>query len=567
MSVTTKIIGLASTAITFAGMAFGQANLTCAPSTPNAISPAIPIELRSEGAAELVSDELITCAAAPAGSTSGQVTATLSGTGLQGITSKVVTPSTGVTEATLAVTGAATSYYQGTVSGNTITFGTAASPVNFPTVPFTIQISNVRVNVTGQWPNNLQPVTETVQLVAQGNGLAAVTNIAAQIVGNVRNSLSVTGTGAAVIAPGSNTAGTAASVNNFLVCNTGGTAFNVTIGALFAGAFKTKSQQVTGSATPALVPTVAGIPGAEDGSLTASVANGLVAGTGVANFGTRFKLVFANIPGNATISVPTVVTNGAFQITLVDGAAVDAFSAAASGTLSASNGIATAIYEVTTTDVTATGSFTVPATVSYTANSVTPTTTPISVAVSYAPSSELSVANGGALPSTLPTIPYFANTATPLNGSTFTACQTTLLFPFVTNVAGFETGLSISNTGADLLNVSGSSPASSVTGQSGACHLTFFGTGTTATNPPEFTTDSVDPGTTWVGTLTSVTGGASGNVPPAYMIAVCDFLYAHGFSYISYNIGQGSGMAMGYLALEVPTRGGASSGSPENLNN
>lgn len=569
MSVTTKIIGLASTAVVFAGMAFGQQALNCNSSLTvggggNTISPSVPIELRSEGATELVADVLANCAAAPAGSTLGQVTATLSATGLQAITSSVLNKA-GVTEATLTIfgTGVTTAYYQGTVSGTTITFGgtTTATQVTFPTVPFDLQISNVRVNVTGQYPNNLQPVTETVQLIAQGNGLAAVTNIPAITVGNLRNSLSVTGSSSTpYVAPGTSTAaGTAASVTNYLVCSGGGaSAFSLTISELFPGAFKTQVQNTLGTTTPAAF-TVAGIPGSESGSL---LGVGLT-GTGVSNSGTRIKVIFGGIPTNATVIVPTTITGtggAGFSMSLTSGTETGAFTQATtpSGTTAGYAPITnnTAIYEVRAADYTAIGSFTLTPIVNFAANSITVPAGPITVAVSYAPSP---ATNGASLASPIPTIPYFANTSTTLNASTFSACQTTLLFPFVTNQSGFETGIAIANTGLDYLNPTAKN-TSMASGQAGACTINFYGstgaensTGSTGATPitaPNFPsatnkpTTTIIPGSTHADTLTNVYGGPF----QGYAIAVCPFLYARGFAFISYGLTQSNGVVEGYLA-------------------
>ena len=57
-------------------------------------------------------------------------------------------------------------------------------------------------------------------------------------------------------------------------------------------------------------------------------------------------------------------------------------------------------------------------------------------------------------------------------------CQTILLFPYVTNTSGFDTGIAISNTSTDPIGT----PA-----QSGTCTLSPFGNG--AGQP--FTTPSV----------------------------------------------------------------------------
>lgn len=102
---------------------------------------------------------------------------------------------------------------------------------------------------------------------------------------------------------------------------------------------------------------------------------------------------------------------------------------------------------------------------------------------------------------------------------------TNLLFPFLTDQAGFDTGLSIANTGAD--------PFGTV-GQTGSCTLNFFGTGLNSMplNPVQVT-DPIPPGSMLVTTLSS--GGSFGTDPvpdfQGYMIAVCNFAYAHGFTF------------------------------------
>jgi ABC-type glycerol-3-phosphate transport system permease component len=115
------------------------------------------------------------------------------------------------------------------------------------------------------------------------------------------------------------------------------------------------------------------------------------------------------------------------------------------------------------------------------------------------------------------------------------ANTTNLLFSYVTNAAGFDTGISISNTGTD--------PFGTV-GQAGTCTFNWYGAAFTGATP----TPNILPGTTYVTlvstTLNNVTGGFSG-----YMIAQCRFSYAHGFAFIS-DLGARN-LAMGYLAPVV----------------
>jgi hypothetical protein len=573
MSVNRKIFGLAASALAFAGMAYGQAALSC---TPGPTLPTNPIELRSEGATELVSDTTTVCTGT-ATTIQGNVTAFISGSGVQGISSKGLTG--GVSEAILSIIdnsagGNATVYYYGAISGSQITWGTSTTPVKFPTYNFIIQTSNVRVNVTGTYPSVPQAVTETV--FAGTQGVASLFNPTAVTVGYIRNGLAVNGVATPVYTgAGSSTAGTAGADVSFPVCQ-GQTAigFTVTATELFAGAFKT--------ATPAtlapyvLTPASANIPGSESGSLIASALNGLTAGTGTANSGTRIKFVFNNIPTNVALAVPTSIAvgnisgsnynlqlnltsseTGAFsQVAATSGAGTDAATSTTvygpnwtvpSGTTT------TVIYEVTQANLTVIKSFVLPVQVTYASNAVVAPAGPITVTTSFSPSP---ATPGAALASPIPTIPYFANTGTVLNGATFAVCQTTLLFPFVTNQSGFETGIAIANTGLDNLNPTGK-VTSVATGQAGACTINFYGsvgaeggaqpTQPTAANFPSATnkpTTTILPGTTHADTLTDVAGGPF----QGYAIAVCPFLYAKGFAFIEYGLATSNGIVEGYLA-------------------
>ena len=308
MSVNRKIFGLASSVVVFTGMAYGQA-LTCMPTTT---SPTNPIELRAEGVTELVSDTVTSCnASGVAAGINGSVTAFISGSGVQGITSKSL--SGGLSEATLQILDPTAAhnpvYYSGTVSGSQVTFGSAATAVNFPNYAFVIQVSNVRVNVSGTYPSVPQAVTETV--FAGTQGVASLFTPTAATVGYIRNALSVQGNGTTTYTgAGSATAGTAASVMTYPVCvgQADVAAFAVTVSELFAGAFKTQTPAATSVAPYGLAPASANIPGSESGSLIAPT--GLSSSIGTANSGTRIKFVFNNIPANVTLSVPLSITSG-----------------------------------------------------------------------------------------------------------------------------------------------------------------------------------------------------------------------------------------------------------------
>jgi hypothetical protein len=567
-------------------MAYGQA-LTCA--NPPTLSPTNPIELRSEGATELVSDTITTCAASGVAlGINGNVTAFIQGSGVQGITSKALSGSlAGFSDATLAIIDNqatptnATVYYPGVISGAQVNFGTTLNPVNFPNYAFRIQVSNVRVNVTGTFPAVPQAVTETV--FAGTQGVASLFTPTAVTVGYIRNGLAVQGAGTTVYTgAGSTTTGTAGNIGigngnvptSFPVCqgeanslsnNLSGPAqgFSVTVSELFAGAFKTGTVTAANQGGTLLVPASANIPGSESGSLLGSItyAGGSSATVGGSTSGTRIKFVFNNIPANVSVSVPlTIAPNANLTMQLMSNAETATFTAATATTgfngansLAISGGSATAIYEVTLANLTAIKSFTLPVYTTFAANTVIAPAGPITVTTSYSPSP---ATPGAALASPIPTIPYFANTGTVLNGSTYAICQTTLLFPFVTNQSGFETGIAIANTGLDNLNPTGK-VTSVATGQAGACTINFYGsvgaeggaqpTQPSAANFPSATSKPITtivPGATHADTLTDVVGGPF----QGYAIAVCPFLYAKGFAFIEYGLATSNGVVEGYLA-------------------
>jgi hypothetical protein len=137
-------------------------------------------------------------------------------------------------------------------------------------------------------------------------------------------------------------------------------------------------------------------------------------------------------------------------------------------------------------------------------------------------------------------------------------CQTNLLFPYVTNFAGFDTGMAIANTSQDPFG----SPADRL--QSGRCTIHYFGRLANG-NPPTTTREETDREVAAGETLTFIlsgggTHGLRGNPNfQGYIIAQCGFLYAHGFAFITDGpIGQAR-VAEGYLAL-VLDGGDANSG-------
>ena len=142
-------------------------------------------------------------------------------------------------------------------------------------------------------------------------------------------------------------------------------------------------------------------------------------------------------------------------------------------------------------------------------------------------------------------IPRFKDTSDPEDLFSIAPCATNLLFPYVTNAAGFDTGLAISNTSHD--------PFDNDNIQTGACTINYYGkignstVGVGTQDPLKYNSPSITGGEHFVWTLSSggavqATAGFQG-----YIIAQCKFQYAHGFAFIS-DLGIQK-FAMGYLAL------------------
>ena len=100
-------------------------------------------------------------------------------------------------------------------------------------------------------------------------------------------------------------------------------------------------------------------------------------------------------------------------------------------------------------------------------------------------------------------------------------CTTTLLFPFVTNQLGYNTGLAITNTSEG----------------SGSCTIEYSGPDA----PDDMTTPEPGGEGQWVGLLSTMAAGFQG-----YITASCEFRDAYGFAFITDGEPK---LAQGYLAV------------------
>ena len=187
---------------------------------------------------------------------------------------------------------------------------------------------------------------------------------------------------------------------------------------------------------------------------------------------------------------------------------------------------------------------------------------------SFAPVNSTAVASGFLVP-----IPRFQDTSTPALLFRTDSCVTNLLYPFVTNIAPFDTGIAISNTSLSNPGTGELFPLVGVATQQGACSINYFGfTGTgRGAAPAPATSGVIPPGQTLVFTLSAGGGAPFGTIPATpgfqgYIIAQCAFRYAHGYAFIS---DQGAVLlAQGYLALIMDDALGSRTGNfSESLSN
>jgi len=141
-------------------------------------------------------------------------------------------------------------------------------------------------------------------------------------------------------------------------------------------------------------------------------------------------------------------------------------------------------------------------------------------------------------------------------------CVTRLLYSWGVNIAGFETGIAISNTSEDDLayEPSGDNARSAIP-QNGSCVLTGYPsedadadptTSPTVGTPVQFTTGTIPAGSSEAFVISGLPGFSGFR---GYILAVCNFLNAHSFAFITDGFGSATGptLAQGYQALVITT--------------
>jgi hypothetical protein len=447
------------------------------------------------------------------------------------------------------------------------------------------RITNIRANGSALANFGTQGTTPVLASVAISSGVQLSNPV--PTVGFLYNGL-----GATAVRNAGNSGG--GSSINLLQCGTAG----LTSGAVlrftegFAAAFKTRvattaaySGALTNTSGPVSSSTVVQnlpaqiLPGSESGFVLSSTSGGTA---GLADFGSRLKATFNNVPTGVNIFVSTTnlnssggvnqsastntsvapfntIPNVAPGITNQMIAALVLSETAPSGPggflplVSSTNnssgtllfgplpvdaaGTATAVWEILASNPNAGESAEFAVFYSFTGNpaqNIPPTTPAGTVSMSFGPT----FTSVGA--SSL--IPRFTPAQTSSTIVTVALCQTTLLYPFVTNANGLDTGIAVANTSSD--------PFSTRT-QSGTCTLNFFGTAQGTTN--SVTTPTIAAGTVYADSTQNLRPGFNG-----YVIAVCNFQLAHGYALVS-DIGIRN-WATNYLALVLPTGTGNRNG-------
>jgi hypothetical protein len=386
-----------------------------------------------------------------------------------------------------------------------------------------LRLVNVRVNVaaiTGGGDPGFIPQGMTMLISISGTGSLALSN-PLQTVAIPQKGMEFSTTTA-----------------NYLQCVPPTDDFTLTFKELFATAFRAQG----GNSQSTL-----GTPYNTEGMFSDPA---VLTNAGVATQGTRLMVKFVNIPANVTLAVNyqnnsfsssnAIIGNGAQLVTGTDanGAGGTVTSGSGSVTItSAGSSTAMAVWEVISAEPGAIRAMDFDVDVSYGSNPL-PALGSADVFGSYAPTSTVGSTIASAVTTPVPRFiapsPDFKKTLSILS------CQTNLLFPFVTNQGGFDTGMVISNTSED---------PGWVAPQKGACKIYYYGTDPAGNKPATQTSGTVAEGKQLIWTL-SLGGNLGVAATPGfqgYIIASCDFQYGHGYAFIS-DAGA-SKLAQGYLAL------------------
>jgi len=462
----------------------------------------------------------------------------------------------------------------GTAPGpNTVTFlGVPADAPSTTEVTRTYRITNVRIDAT------TLPLGTNVGGTTPVYGFVSASPSSSINITNPQQLVGFVSWGLANVQPKS------LGATLFQCENFSGTLGSVTFTENFATAFKTQGVGGTSSAPTYPQTTPGAIYYTESGlEITVATAEGgaTTGEAGAADNPTELEATIANIPAGATISVDAYA-NSTAAVTCPAGSPAGCVVTPSNANLilpvanptpgspnvvkvadnsKGSTPISvTIVWEITATNPIAIDSLTFDVYGTLVAQTGNPTTLTGAATVAtgfYPQAASYPAPSSGPIPSFSSTVE--AQSPSPTNLFSISPCQTILLFPYVTDFYGFDTGIAISNTSLDSLPT-----ALSAVGQTGPCTVTFFGGGGIATTIGtsgvySSTSDTtlkaglINPGQTWAFAMSSLDPGY--NSAPTYgttgyAIAICQFQYAHGYSFVS-DTGIRN-FAAAYLALVIP---------------
>ncbi len=261
--------------------------------------------------------------------------------------------------------------------------------------------------------------------------------------------------------------------------------------------------------------------------------------------GTRLAVTFSNLNAGVNYYVPlNIAGTGTLALTAYAGpTGATAATPVAAGQPGAGSILVTSTapvvyYGVTASNPAGTTVFNIPVTQSVPGSVLATSTSPVAASVTL-------------VGATAPAYPGYAGSpaytstqldVTPGDGL-LTSCATTLLFPYVVNVAGYDTGIAISNASTGITGTT-------LTANSGSCSVTFYGGSGV---PPVYSTGVIPTAMDVAFTVSSQAPGLSG-----YAVAVCNFKGAHGYAFITDGFGGGGrGLAADYLAVVMAANGAA----------
>jgi hypothetical protein len=477
----------------------------------------------------------------------------------------------GLVSAQGLATGPGYNVFQGVQSGaNAISW--QGVPIDAPGTAGTrtIRITNIRANASLLGVASTFVPTQVTELIGINGSQGLLINNPSQTVAEILPGL--------IASNGTSTYTQCNSLNQVLLgigsgspTPVGSTITSVSVTEGFAASFKVRNYNqiiagkgLSGAASNTADPDsdvgLQNIPGfpynTESGFVPGAIAgtsggyesgSGAVGAVGLATQGTEISLTFAGIQTGVSLFVP-----GAIDLTGNYGGApaghavlVGGDGTTGSNQLTVSGTAVTATYEILYEDPGVIETLTVPVYAAYTSNTSQnlPAAGQATVAANFAPLSTVPTASASA------PIPRFTQQHTPANLFNIVSCTCNLLFPFVTNQFGFDTGVAIANTSADTLN--------GVTPQQGVVTLTYYGTttGGGAAPPTAVTTSEVPAGGELVFTLSGGGNFGIASTPgfEGYIIAQANFQFCHGFAFISDAGAQK--LAEGYLAIQLDMPG------------